>query len=52
MIYVSKQTTQTATQYVADASNPGKDVLYTPPVARAPASPSPSAAAAADKDCS
>ncbi len=53
MITVTKQTTQTVYQTVADATNPGRHALYTPdPGTAEPAAPtSASAAPAADKDC-
>jgi hypothetical protein len=54
MIYVTNATTRTVTQYVTDATDPGKDALYTPPdpIRSAQASPkTASAAPAADKDC-
>ncbi len=50
MITVANQTIQTVVQTVVDATNPGKDVLYTPVILRS--SPAPSAAPAAAKDCS
>ena len=51
MIYVKNATTKTVVQSVTDASDPGKDALYTPTVAKAKSAPKPSSAPAADKDC-
>jgi len=53
MIYVKNATIQTVVQSVTDATDPGKDALYTPAVgkAKAKSAPSPSSAPAADKDC-
>ncbi len=50
MITVTKQTTQTVYQTVADATNPGRHALYTPDPGRIePVSAS--AAIFDDKDC-